>query len=164
VPGQGFTVEIADAAGLRRVSDLEGREIVGQKVKRDCAGILITYYWPGDPSAFNHRLRRDNPDWTQGKNGKPKQERKYLSPPNGANRLYIPPGVALEQLADNQIPIVLVEGEKKALVLWRLANHARDSPRFIPVAIAGVWSWRGRIGKTGGPKGDDWTSEGRSQI
>ena len=146
--------EIADAAMLRRVSDLEGREIVGQKRDRDFAGILITYYWPGDPSGFNHRLRRDDPDWTQGKNGKPKQERKYLSPPNGANRLYVPPGVTLEQLADKQIPIVLVEGEKKALALWRLANHDKDSPRFIPIAIAGVWNWRGRIGKTGGPNGE----------
>jgi len=146
--------EIADAAMLRRVSDLEGREIIGQKGKRDCTGILITYYWPGDPAAFNHRLRRDKPDWTQGKNGKPKQERKYLSPPNGANRVYVPPGVTLDQLADKQIPIVLAEGEKKALALWRLANHETNSPRFIPIAIAGVWNWLGRIGKTGGPYGE----------
>ena len=145
--------EIADAAMLRRVEDYEGREIVSQK-RRDCAGILISYYWPGDSSAFNHRLRRDNPDWTQDKHGKPKQARKYLSPRNGANRLYIPPGVTLEQLADAQIPIALVEGEKKALALWRLAHHEMESPRFIPIAIAGVWNWHGRVGKTGGPKGE----------
>jgi Domain of unknown function (DUF3854) len=64
------------------------------------------------------------------------------------------PGVTLEQLADKQIPIVLVEGEKKALALWRLANHETERPRFIPIAIAGVWNWRGRIGKTGGPNGE----------
>ncbi len=149
-----ITRELADAAMLRRVDEYDGREIVGQKGKRDCAGILITYYWPGEACAFNHRIRRDNPDWTVGKDGKPKTERKYLGPPNGANRLYIPPGVAPEQLADPQIPIAVVEGEKKALALWRLANHEVEQARFIPIAIAGVWNWRGRTGKTGGPKGE----------
>ncbi len=55
--------------------------------------------------------------------------------------------------ADVKIPIVIVEGEKKALALWRFANH-ESTPRFIPVAIAGVWNWKGKIGKTGGPKGE----------
>jgi hypothetical protein len=149
-----ITPEIADAAMLRRVDDHEGRVIVGQKGTRNCAGILIPYYWPGDISAFSYRIRRDNPDWTADKDGKPKPQGKYLGPPNGANRLFVPPGITLEQLSDAQIPIALVEGEKKALALWRLANHETESPRFIPIAIAGVWNWRGRIGKTGGPKGE----------
>src|SRR5713101_4692576 len=72
-----ITREIADAAMLRRVASFEGREIVGQKGNRDCAGILIPYYWPGDVSAFNYRIRRDNPDWTAGKDGKPKPQGKY---------------------------------------------------------------------------------------
>jgi hypothetical protein len=149
-----ITPEMAQDARLRRVDQYEGSATVGQKDKGDYAGILIPYYWPGDASAFNHRLRRDNPDWTQGKDGKPRQKRKYLSPPNGSNRLFIPIGVTLEQLADKQIPIVLVEGEKKALAVWRLAHYETANPRFIPVAIAGVWNWRGRIGKTGGPNGE----------
>ena len=41
-----ITREIADAAMLRRVDQHEGREIVGQKGKRDCAGIIFPYYWP----------------------------------------------------------------------------------------------------------------------
>ena len=146
--------EIADQAMLRRVNEIEGREIVGQKGKRDCAGILIPHYWPGESYPFNYRLRRDNPDWTVGKDGKPKPKAKYMGPPNGGNRLYIPVGVTQEQLADVSIPIALVEGEKKALALWRLANHETDHPRFIPVAIAGVWNWRGIIEKAGGPNGE----------
>ena len=43
-----ITPDIAEAAMLRRVDESEGREIVGQKGKRDCAGILIPYYWPGE--------------------------------------------------------------------------------------------------------------------
>ena len=149
-----ITKEIADLAMLRRVDAIEGREIVGQNGKRDCAGILFSYYWPGEAYPFNYRLRRDNPDWTTDKDGKPKPKAKYMGPPGGANRLYIPVGVTVEQLADVSIPIVLVEGEKKALALWRLANHETDHPRFIPIAIAGVWNWRGIIGKAGGPKGE----------
>ena len=149
-----ITPETADEAMLRRVDSIEGNEVVGQKNRPDCTGILIPYYWPGCLHPFNYRLRRDNPELKQGKDGKLKPERKYLGPPNSGNRLYIPPGVTLEQLNDVSIPIVLVEGEKKALALWRLANHNTDQPRFIPVAIAGAWNWRGRVGKTGGPKGE----------
>ena len=58
-----------------------------------------------------------------------------------------------EQIADAQVPIVLVEGEKKALALWRLAWHDAEEPRFIPIAIAGVWNWRGKVGKANGPHG-----------
>jgi len=84
----------------------------------------------------------------------PKADAKYLSPPRGGNRIYVPPGITLEQLLDPQIPIALTEGEKKALALWRLALHKTDTARFIPVAIAGVWNWRGITGKTGGPRGE----------
>ena len=146
--------EAADAAFLRRVDAYEGREVVGQKGNRDCAGILIPYYWPGEPRPFNYRLRRDHPDWKQNKDGKVKPDRKYLGPPNGSNRLYIPPGVTPAQLADINIPIIIVEGEKKALALWKLARLEADTPRFIPIAIAGVWNWRGNVGKANGPRGD----------
>src|SRR5262249_29911723 len=146
--------EIADQALLRRLDSEEGRAIVGQKGSRDCAGLLIPYYWPGERGPCNYRLRRDNPDWTIGKDGKPKADRKYLGAPGSANRLYIPPGITPEQLADARIPIAIVEGEKKALALWRLAHYESEQPRFIPVAIAGVWNWRGTVGKTGGPSGE----------
>jgi hypothetical protein len=146
--------DIADAAMLRRVDTYEGREIVGQKGTRDCEGTLFSYYWPDETHAFNHRLRRDQPDYVIGKGGKAKPDGKYLSPPNGGNRLYIPPGISAAQLADVQIPIALVEGEKKGLALFRLALHEVEALRFVPIALPGAWSWRGRIGKTSGPNGE----------
>ncbi|MCE5306801.1 MAG: DUF3854 domain-containing protein [Acidobacteriales bacterium] len=149
-----ITRNVADAAMLRRVEAHEGREVVGQKGSRDCAGIVIPYYWPGEPRTFNYRLRRDNPDWKYDGQGNAKPDKKYLGAPGSANRLYIPPGVSAYDLCDLSIPIALVEGEKKALALWRLAWHETEKPRFIPIAIAGVWNWRGTIGKTGGPKGE----------
>ena len=148
-----ITREVADAAMLRRVDESEGREVVGQKGSRDCVGILIPYYWPGEPGAFNYRVRRDHPDWKYVE-GIAKPDKKYLGPPKSGNRLYIPPGVTLEQLNDASIPIALVEGEKKALALWRLAQHETDKPRFIPIAIAGVWNWRGTIGKANDSRGE----------
>jgi hypothetical protein len=139
---------------LLRVDTYQGREVVGQNGRRDCAGILFPYYWPGSPRPFNYRIRRDNPDYTAGKDGKPKPDRKYLGPPKSGNRLYVPPGVTLEHLQDLTISLIIVEGEKKALALWRMACHETNRPRFIPVAIAGVWNWRGKVGKTNGPKGE----------
>src|SRR5207244_3842233 len=51
-------------------------------------------------------------------------------------------------------PIVVTEGEFKTLALWRAANHGSASrPRFLPVGVAGVYNWRGTIGKTAGPDG-----------
>src|SRR5678816_1202508 len=108
-----ITPAIADEAMLRRVDAQQGREVVGQKGSRDCSGMLFPYYWPGESFPFNYRIRRDNPEWEENKDGHLKRTRKYLGAPGGANRLYIPPGVTLEQLRDVTIPIVIVEGEKK---------------------------------------------------
>jgi hypothetical protein len=149
-----ITRDIADAAKLRRVNADEGRQITGQKGKRDCAGLLIPYYWPGEPAALNYRVRRDHPDFSVDKNGKPKPKRKYLGAPGSGNRLYFPPDVTPEQLEDVTVPAVLVEGEKKALALSRLAGYSTQKIRFIAVALPGVWNWRGVVGKTTGPEGE----------
>jgi hypothetical protein len=64
-----ITPELVDLAMIRRVDAIQGREVIGQKGNRDCAGLLIPYYWPGEPSPFNYRVRRDNPEWEEGKGG-----------------------------------------------------------------------------------------------
>ena len=152
--GSWITPGLADASNLRRVDAQIGREVIGQKGKRDCAGILISYYWPGESHPHSYRIRRDNPEYELGKDGTLKQRNKYLAAPGSANRLYFPLGVTPEQLAAASIPIVIVEGEKKALALQRLANYDLEQPRFIPVGISGVWNWRGVTGKASGPKGE----------
>ena len=40
------------------------------------------------------------------------------------------------------------------MALWRLATYETNQPRFIPIALAGVWNWRGTVGKIGGPNGE----------
>lgn len=149
-----ITPEHAAEALLRRVSSEEGRQVVGQKGKGDFAGILIPYFLPDAADAITYRLRRDKPDVQFDKNGKPRPHKKYVCAPGSGNRLYFPPGVTREQLNEKTLPIVLVEGEKKALALSRLARFETDAPRFVPVAISGVWNWRGVIGKAGGPNGE----------
>src|SRR6266700_1565653 len=51
--------ELADQAMLRRVDSQQGREAIGQKGKRDCAGILFPVYWPEENHARCYRIRRD---------------------------------------------------------------------------------------------------------
>jgi len=148
-----ITRELADAAMLRRVDSYQGGEIVGQE-GRDCAGILFSYYPPGEQYPVSYRIRRDNPDFVEGTGGKLKPAAKYLGAKNSRNRLYFGPGITPEQLQDIAVPIVIAEGEKKALALQRLACYEVEPPRFIPIAIAGVWSWHGKSGISDGPNGE----------
>jgi len=67
--------------------------------------------------------------------------------------LYLPPGVTVAMLEETSLPIVIVEGEYKALASWRLATHETEYPRFLPVAVSGVWNWRGTVGKAAVPDG-----------
>lgn len=144
-----ITPELAAQAGLFRVDSQTGAQIVGRKGGGDYSGIVFPYYWPGEDNPREYRLRRDEPDLEQGSDGSIKERAKYLSPPGKGNMLYFPPGVKPAWLEDASLPIVMTEGEKKTLALWRLGWHgiAGDKSRFLPIGVAGVWNWRGVIGK-----------------
>jgi len=121
-----ITREIADAAMLRRVDACEGREVVGQKGNRDCAGVLIPYYWPGQPHAYTYRLRRHSRlEARERRQAEARQE--VLRATAELNRLYLPPGIAPGELQDVAIPLAIAEGEKKALALSRLARYENGS-------------------------------------
>lgn len=140
-----ITPVIANAAGLYRVSSLDGRELVGQHGGGDFAGIVFPYLLPGTEHSVLDRLRLDNPA-VDAATGKP--VRKYLTAPTTRNRLFFPPCDAA-LLNDTAVPVVITEGEKKALALWRMALETSDGsgkPAFLPLAISGVWNWRGVIG------------------
>lgn len=147
-----ITSELADAAKLRRVDAVTGREMVGRKTG-DFAGIAIPYFLPGQTTVREYRIRRDHPDLEQQSDGTVKERKKYVSPPGRGNLLYIPPMIPPELLTRVEIPIVLTEGEFKALALWRLSNHDSETPQFLPIGLGGVWNWRGTVGKAGGPNG-----------
>jgi hypothetical protein len=144
--------EIADQAGIYRVPSIEGRDLVGRKGGGDYAGIVFPYYWPGSRDLVLDRLRLDSPP-VDAATGKP--EHKYLTAPGARNRLYFPPcDPAL--IGEVAIPLVITEGEKKCLSLWRAAleSNGTGKPAFLPTAIAGVWCWRGSTGIRTNAKGE----------
>jgi putative DNA primase/helicase len=82
-------------------------------------------------SATYHRLKPDHPRDRDDDDGVVKYEATKGQP----NRAYFPPGT-LPVLQDVSAPLILTEGEKKAL--------AADQAGFPCVALAGVFSWQQR--------------------
>ena len=83
-----------------------------------------------------------------------KETGKYIQPPERRNLIYFPPDLPASALEDTSLPIIITEGEFKALSLWRLAHYKSDSLRFMPLSVAGVWNFMGTVGKAPGPNGD----------
>ncbi len=149
-----ITKQIAEHAGLRRVSDEEGAALVGRRRSGETSytGVIFPYFLPGNDNPREYRLRRDEPDLERKADGSLTERGKYLSPPVRGNMLYFARDTTGAQLRDSAIPVVFVEGEKKTLALSRVATLA---PRkFIPIGLSGVWNFRGVVGKTQGPGGE----------
>lgn len=67
---------------------------------------------------------------------------KYGQRPNTLPALYFPPTVKPPHISDPEIPLLIIEGEFKAIVTDYVMNDGFSKPNLIPVAIGGVWSWR----------------------
>ena len=145
--------QLAKAARIRRVDSNTGRLLMGRRDHASYEGLAIPYFQPGEVRVREWRLRRDNPD-IECREGKQKERGKYLSPPGRMNMIYFVHGLTPELLKAVATPVIVTEGEFKTLALWRLANHESTAPRFLPLGLAGVWNWRGTVGKTTGPNGD----------
>jgi hypothetical protein len=143
--------EVAEDAGLRRVTDQEARELLGMNGRSGSfAGILFPYRLLGTSHTCAYRVRRDTPD-VEDHGDKVIERAKYMSAVGGGNRIYFAPGTLPAWISDCTIPIVIVEGEKKTLAMSRVAweglGDSAEHPRFVAIGLSGVWSWRGRIGK-----------------
>jgi predicted P-loop ATPase len=146
--------ELADKAGIRRVSHLIGREMFGRK-RGNCAGQIIPYFAPWDDGRVReYTLRLDEPSLERRADGTLHECGKYVQPPGRPNLLYFPPGVTMAMLNDVTLPLMVVEGPFKAIAAFRLATCNSTKLRFLPVAVAGVNSFRGTIEKVTGPNGD----------
>jgi predicted P-loop ATPase len=155
-----ITPEIAAAAGLYRVTSIEGRDIVGRRGGGDYAGVVYPYFAPKTHDVVLHRLRLDSPPVDV--DGK--VAHKYLTAPGARNHLYIPP-CDLALPGDVSIPVVFGEGEKKCLALWRMAletanGNGNGKPAFLPMTIPGVWSFRSTTGIRTNAKGERVTEKG----
>ena len=150
--GRWIDSELAAAAKIRRVDSSTGRSFVGRRDHASYERLAIPYFLPGESHIREWRLRRDHPE-IEYKDGKPRERGKYLSPPGRRNMIYFVPGISPDLVKAVATPVIVTEGEFKTLALWRLANHKSTGPRFFPLGLAGVWNWRGTIGKTTGPDG-----------
>src|SRR5665213_1876374 len=65
--------ELANQAVLRRVSSIEGAEIVGRRDNGSYGGIAFAYVWPGEDRIRELWLRRDRPEIRYDGAGNPKE-------------------------------------------------------------------------------------------
>ena len=134
--------EMLETAGVRSVTDAEGREALGLHGYQgvDLGGILFPYLSPLTGTRVGGRIRLDHPLPDDGK---------YISE-LGCRRFFFPPHVG-NFLHDLSVPVVIVEAEKSALALRGLADRAGRP--MLPVAIGGCWGWRRKTGNRALPGG-----------
>lgn len=156
-------VDLAVEAGIERVDSCEGARLIGRE-KEGFTNKYAGLWFPNISPSIGEcggRLRRDSPEIEFTGDGKRKEKAKYLTAPGEKARLYFGPEQSLDALKDASIPIVITEGEKKTLALYRLARYQSENRiRFIAIGIPGVWNWRGKIGMTVGPKGESLDVKG----
>jgi hypothetical protein len=143
----GLTDATIHAAEIR--TELDASEVKRQLNWSGAAPIelgpcLVFPYFQSDGSRNGYvRLKPSRPR----KDRKTGKSIKYEAPKGSSNRLYLPPSTR-DKLVDSAAPLVVTEGEKKAL--------AADQAGFPCVGLSGVWSWQTKRprkdGKAVGPR------------
>jgi hypothetical protein len=143
---------------FQRVDSYDGHQLLGKNSSADFSGLAIAYRWPGDSYAREYRLRLDNPEFAQDNRAQLKEGPRYQASPGSRNVLYFAPDADPRSISDIEIPIVIVEGEKKTLSLsalsWHSVADSNDKPRFLPIGLSGVWNFRGTNGITENQNGE----------
>jgi hypothetical protein len=144
----GLTPAVAAAAGVYSEPDpaAVGR-LLGWSGPADALGPCLVFPYPdadGRPTGYA-RLKPASP---RADRRSPGRLIKYEAPRGQPNRLYLPPGTR-PAVADPAVPLLLTEGEKKAL--------AADAAGFPCLGLAGVWAWqrkraKGADGRGNGPR------------
>jgi putative DNA primase/helicase len=95
--------------------------------------LVFPFFGPdGRPTGYA-RLKPDHPRRDPPKNGEGAGRlRKYEAPAGQGNRAYFPHGVRTA-LADPTAPLLITEGEKKALAACQAG--------FPTIGVSGVWNW-----------------------
>jgi putative DNA primase/helicase len=143
--GSGLTDATIQAAGLHSADGDEIADILGWQEKAGPwgRGWVIPYRQNGDAEPALCRVKLDHP-----RHDKAGDPIKYEAPLRAPIRVYFPPGVC-DALRDPGTPIMLTEGEKKALAAAQCG--------FACIAIPGVWTFgtkraRRQTGKATGPR------------
>lgn len=139
-----------EMAGIRRVNNDVGHQILNLESRKayvSYQGVVIPYYNVATAEhIIEYTLRRDFPDREENGAGVVKEKRKYVKPRTTKNFLYVPPMMPRKLLENTDSPIVIFEGEFKALAAARVASEdfTRSDWIFTPVAISGVDNFRTR--------------------
>jgi hypothetical protein len=143
----GISVEDARAAGIKSVNDPAAiAAILHWKKPANALGPCLVFSFRSADGQVVEDFARVKPD-------KPRVERKgankgkpikYESPVGKPNRSYFPQDMA-PSLADPSIPVIITEGEKKAL---RAALAG-----FACIGLVGVWGWQQKRQKDGDGRG-----------
>lgn len=116
----GLSAETIITAGFYSAPGSTCSQILGYGVG---PGLIIPYPANGGPSYSRVKLDHAGPD------GK-----RYRSPKDRGNRLYLPPTLDPKLLANVKQPLWITEGEKKCL---------KAVQEGLPcIALPGVWSWK----------------------
>jgi uncharacterized protein DUF3854 len=140
-----ITPEDADRNRIFRADSALGGLLVGRNGNANYQGFVIPYFRLGTERPIEYLLRRDVPDYEQVSDGTIKQKGKYLWPPGGKNQLYFPADTDPAWLKDFGIRRIIVEGPLKAIALWRYYRERGEN--VLVIAISGVSSWHGTVGK-----------------
>jgi len=146
-------VEDAAAAGLYRVDGPSGAALLNPNMgdRGNVPGIVIPYYDPATGANVHNRIRVDDAVREEKATVTIKGERepgpKYMGGAGERNHAYFLRGTTEQDMANTELPIIVVEGEFKTLALARLARHETPTGRFLAVGLSGIWNWQGRIGK-----------------
>ena len=134
------------AAGVRRVTHAEARDVCGLRYSSDhLEGVAFPYHSVATGAVVCWRVRRDHPEAES--DGTPIA--KYLSSPDGRH-FYVGPG-ASSHLTDVAVSVVLVEAEKSVLAILDAAGAMGRT--LLPIGLGGCWGWKGTIGKQTAPDG-----------
>lgn len=144
---RGISAATADAAGLRSVEPEEHAELMQQErlFEQSVAGGLIPYHGLDGKATGDHVSRVLSP--LKPAKGK-KKPPKFLHRLNSTPRLYLPPIVPWQEVAnDPRIDLLITEGPIKALAA---AHHG-----FPCIGLAGVWNWVARVDEDDGDDDED---------
>lgn len=120
----GLSEETIQAAGVRSLAPAEWPRFLSQRLAAKVQSCYLIPY-PEADGFYRVKLLPPVPD----KDG---HTIRYHQPPGTAPRLYLPPR-ARAALADPSIPLLVTEGEKKAL--------KTDQEGLACAALGGLWSW-----------------------
>lgn len=130
--------DTAKMMGLFRVDDAK---IVGFFWIKS-GGIVFPYFDPMTKTVVGYRIKLDDPPFIKDADGKLKRMGKYLAAKGSQNRFYFPLGTTPEMLKDSKLPIIFVEGEKKAIAVWRaITEDGTKSPTHLVIGLAGVYGF-----------------------